>query len=246
MQSGYVASVIKRNEKVYGNIYRMVLDGNFKGKPGQFYMLSAWSGEPYLSRPISINDTDGKSITFMYEVKGMGTSYMKKLKSGDSINVLGPLGNGFDTENIHGKIAVVSGGIGIAPMKYLLKELKGECVDVYAGFRDSSYMVDEIKEYANDIFISSENGKDGYKGYVTDLLNPWEYNVVICCGPKPMMKKVATMCDKCSTACLVSMEEHMACGIGACLVCSCDTKHGKKRVCKDGPVFWGRDVVVGA
>ena len=112
-------------------------------------------------------------------------------------------------------------------------------LDLYAGFRDEVYLIEEIKEYADEVFLTTNTGKYGHKGFVTDVLKPEDYDVVLCCGPEIMMKKVIEMCKEKNVKIQVSMEKHMACGVGACLVCTCKTKDGHKRTCKDGPVFDG-------
>lgn len=239
----YDKEKVKENIKVSADIFKLTIKGSFKAKPGQFYMLKAWEEGLLLPRPISVHDVDEEGITFLYAVVGKGQKILSKLKENDEVSIMGPLGNGFDVESIKGKVAVISGGIGIAPMNYLIKSLKGCSVDLYAGFRDSSYGLEEVEEYVNSIYVATETGKTGYRGFVTDLLKPEEYDLVICCGPEVMMKKVAYMCVEKGVEVYVSMENRMACGVGACLVCTCKTKEGNKRTCKDGPVFKGRDLI---
>jgi dihydroorotate dehydrogenase electron transfer subunit len=236
-------------EKIYENVeisegvYMLSIKGKFNVKPGQFFMLKVGDLEPLLPRPISVYDVSSEKISFLYQIVGTGTKLLSKLKENDAIQMMGPLGNGFDVEKIKGKIAVVSGGIGIAPLIYLIKSLTGCAIDLYAGFRTVDYSVDTVEKYVNKTYLSTENGKIGHKGYVTDLINPKEYEKVICCGPEIMMKKVVCMCKDAKVPVYVSMENHMACGIGACLVCTCKTKDGNKRTCKDGPVFLGKDLI---
>ncbi|NME96077.1 dihydroorotate dehydrogenase electron transfer subunit [Clostridium cochlearium] len=230
------------NKKIYENIYKLSISGDFKGKPGQFYMVRSWRKEPLLSRPISIYSIDNNTLEFLYAVVGEGTKLLSKLKKGDSINLLGPLGNGFPIENIKGKIAVVSGGIGIAPLYEVVKNLQ-ECeIDLYAGFREKSYSTEAFKEYVENIYIATESGEEGEKGYITDILEVNKYDMVLCCGPEVMMKKVVKMCKEKKVPIYISMEKHMACGVGACLGCTCKTKDGNKRTCKEGPVFLGDEL----
>lgn len=243
MQKSVSKSPVLENKEISNNIYRMTVEGSFEGKPGQFYMLRAWGREPLLSRPVSICDIDDKKITFLYEVRGKGTELLRGLKAGDEIELQGPMGNGFDISKATGKVALVSGGIGIAPMLKLAKEIKDAEVHVYAGFREDTYLLDEFKPYVSEIHVSTDKGSTGYKGVVTDLLSPFEYSSVICCGPEVMMYKVKDMCIKYATPVYMSMEKHMACGVGACLGCTCETKDGMKRTCKEGPVFNGREVI---
>lgn len=244
MSEKYMVKSVYSNEKIEEDIYEVTIEGNFEGRPGQFYLLRAWDMEPVLSRPISIYDKDAEKIKFLYRVCGRGTEILAALKKGDEIKLTGPLGNGFDLEKIQGKVALVAGGIGIAPMLYLSKELKNCSVDLYAGFRSDSKTVDNVEKYVNNFYLSTENGEVGHKGFVTDLLNVEKYDVVVCCGPEIMMAKVIKMCNEKNIPLYVSMENRMACGIGACLVCTCKTKDGRKRSCKEGPVFLGKELVI--
>lgn len=236
-------------EKTYENVeisegvYKLSIKGKFNVKPGQFFMIKVGDGEPLLPRPISVCDVTSEEINFLYQIVGAGTKLLSKLRKNDDVQIMGPLGNGFDVENIKGKIAIVSGGIGIAPLVYLIKSLTNCEIDLYAGFRSVDYSVDTVEKNVNNIYLSTENGKIGHKGYITDLINPQDYETIICCGPEIMMKKVVSMCNDANVNVLASMETHMACGIGACLVCTCKTKDGNKRTCKDGPVFNGKDLI---
>lgn len=246
MQPIYSESRVLKNNEIAESIYKLSIKGSFSGSPGQFYMLRAWDLEPFLSRPISIHDLDEDSISFLYEAKGRGTELLSRLKPDDEIKLTGPLGNGFDTHNISGRVAVVCGGIGIAPMFYTAKMLKCTKVDLYAGFRDGVYAIDRFRDYVENIHIATDSGNEGFNGYITDIFNAREYSLVLCCGPEAMMKKVIDNCTKYGVQVFVSMERRMACGIGACLVCTCNTKGGKIRACKDGPVFTGGDVIINA
>lgn len=242
MQFKYSKNRVIENIRIQGNIYRMVVECDLIVKPGQFFMLRAWTREPLLSRPISINNIDNGGLVFLYEIKGEGTKLLGALKKDDEIELLGPLGNGFDIADIKGRIAIVAGGIGIAPMLLTAKTIKAESIDLFVGFRDKSYILEEFKDYIENIYLATDYGTEGHKGFVTDLFNPESYDCVLICGPEPMAKKVVEMCKKAGTKAYVSMESHMACGIGACLVCNCKTKEGMKRTCKDGPIFLGEEV----
>ena len=157
------------------------------------------------------------------------------------------MGNGFDipalAEQYH-KIAVVGGGIGTAPMFQLTRELAAAGVkpDVFFGFRDTPYCMEEYREIANLVKVSTDTGAVGFHGFVTQLYDPADYDVVLVCGPTVMMRNAARLCAEKGTPCFVSMEKKMACGIGACLGCTCRTKVGAKTVCKDGPVFKAEEV----
>lgn len=250
----YVVREVYENKKVTDNIYKLEIKGNFKGIPGQFYMLRCWDLDPVLARPVSIHDLEEDKITFLYQVVGRGTEKLCNLGGGDKIKLLGPLGNGFSRGNLRGKTAIITGGIGIAPMFYLARDIKDQSlnakgsieeykVDLYAGFKDDVYSIKKFQPFVDNIYISTENGSRGIKGYVTDEFKPEIYDMVLCCGPEAMIQKVVEKCIKEKVKVYVSMEKHMACGIGACLVCTCNTTSGNKRVCKDGPVFSGEEIV---
>lgn len=244
MENSYIDSEVISNKEIAPGIYKMEVRGKFEGKPGQFYMLRAWKGlEPLLARPISISNLEVGKITFLYQEVGRGTSLMADLKSGDYISSLGPLGNGFEVEKIKGKTAIVSGGIGIAPLLYLAKELerlKIE-VDIYSGFKEESYYLDEFKPYVQDIKIATESGKIGHNGMITEILDIKKYENVMLCGPIPMINQIIEKSTN-KFKIMASMESRMACGIGACLGCTIETTKGKKRVCADGPVFNGEEL----
>ncbi|WP_032120553.1 dihydroorotate dehydrogenase electron transfer subunit [Clostridium amazonitimonense] len=246
MKPEYNKVKVIENVNIVSNIYKMsIVNTSSKSmKPGQFYMLKSWYNAPLLPRPISVSSFNKDEITFLYAVCGQGTELLSKLEPLEEIEVTGPLGNGFDIEKINGKVAIVSGGIGIAPMVQLVKDLKDCTIDLYAGFRNDIYAVDEMKEYLNEIYISTEDGSLGHKGYITDLLDVDKYSAVLCCGPEVMMKKVVSLCKEKNIPAYISMEKRMACGVGACLVCTCKTKDGNKRTCKDGPVFYGNDLIL--
>lgn len=244
----YITSKVAENKEIAKGIFRLAIEGEFSANPGQFYMVRAWEKEPVLSRPLSLHKLEKDKIYFLYQVCGEGTEILKSLKPGDDINLTGPLGNGFDTKGMKGRIAIVAGGIGIAPFNYVAEKLKDnihiEAVDLYAGFRNEVYAVEEMTETLDRVHISTENGSFGQKGYVTENLNLKGYDMVLCCGPEIMMNKVIEICKAQKVKVLVSTEKRMACGVGACLVCTCKTKQGNKRSCKDGPVFPGEDLVI--
>lgn len=246
MELNYLTTRVLSNIEVSNGIYRLHAAGNFKAKPGQFFMLSSWEEQVLLPRPISIENIDKNGVYFLYQVKGKGTKILSSLEAGEKIKVLGPLGNGFDIEKIKGRVAVVTGGIGIAPMNYLINSLRNSRVDLYCGFRDEVYGIDHMKNYVSSIYISTDNGIHGHKGFITDIFNPNKYDIVVCCGPETMMNKIAVMCRAVSVPIYISTEKFMACGLGACLVCTCKTLEGNKRACTDGPVFLGEELILDA
>lgn len=242
MKDTYKEGIIASNTEISPNIYEVVLEGDFGGKPGQFYMVKGWNGlDPFLARPISIADVESRKIKFLYEIKGRGTHIISKLKKGDKLSALGPLGNTFELKE-EGNVALISGGVGIAPMLYLAKNLSAK-VDVYSGFRSNAYFSDQIKPYVKNTFIATEDGSTGHKGFVTELFDPSKYDLVYTCGPTPMMEVVIQMC-KGIVPVYASMESRMACGIGSCLGCTIETIRGMERVCKEGPIFKGEEVIL--
>ena len=242
----YFESEVVANQQITQDIFVVQVKRNgAEAAAGQFYMLKSWDTELTLMRPISIFKAEADTLHFMYRTVGQGTQRMAQLKAGDPIRLLGPCGNGYPIAEIKGKVAVLGGGVGIPPLCETAKRLKnnGVEVDAYLGFRDVLFAVEDFEPYCANIFISTEKGDEGYKGFITDLLKPGEYDTVLTCGPEVMMRKVAAMCAETCTTCYCSLEHRMACGIGACLGCSIRTKSGMKRVCKDGPVFLSTDLM---
>ncbi|MDD4850063.1 MAG: dihydroorotate dehydrogenase electron transfer subunit [Gemmiger sp.] len=220
---------------------------------GQFFMLRAWPADqpPLLARPISVHDFDPATgaLTFLYQIKGQGTTQLAALQPGDTLSLTGPCGNGFDAAALAAevagdalpprKIAVVGGGIGVAPLLLLCRELAAAGVkpDLFAGYRDTPYALESFVGCCNQIYLATDSGVAGYHGLITGVLHPAQYARVLTCGPMVMMRGVYALCAEQNTPCLASLEGKMACGLGACLGCTCHTKIGPKTVCKEGPVF---------
>ena len=217
---------------------------------GQFYMLRCWGAAetPVLSRPISVHDVDERegTLTFMYQIKGEGTQKLAHLAWGQTLTLTGPCGNGFDVAAAAaaGRVAVVGGGIGVAPLLLLCRELAaaGCKPELYAGFRDAPYALEDFLPYCAAISVATDSGAVGYHGLVTGILHPEEFDLVLTCGPNVMMQGVYRLCAEKGVPCLASLERKMACGLGACLGCTCHTKVGPKTVCQDGPVFPAQEV----
>lgn len=219
---------------------------------GQFFTLRAWGSEegPFLSRPISVHkwDAEKHEIEFLYQVKGTGTQKLAALRPGDTLQLTGPMGNGFDAAALaaqYPRIAVVGGGIGTAPLYQLVRELAaaGNKPAVFFGFADLPYATAEYTGLAAKLELATDSGKAGLHGFVTQLYRPEDYDVILLCGPSGMMKAAAKAAMAAGTACFASLEAKMACGIGACLGCTCKTNSGEgKSVCKHGPVFDAKEV----
>lgn len=240
---------VLENKKINESYYLMTLKGNeiinFT-KAGQFFMLQTKNKETLLRRPISIHyvDKENKTLEFYYELKGKGTKEFSSLKPNEIINIQGPLGHGFTTETKNETIVVIGGGMGIAPTKYLIKELSKENKVIFiGGGRDKNAL--KILENINfkniETFITTDDGSMGIKGNVClpleKILKTQKIDKIYTCGPKIMMQFVAELAEKFNVYCEVSLEERMACGVKACVGCSILTKEGMKKVCHDGPVF---------
>lgn len=242
----YVESTVANNDRITSDIYVMCVESHgISCIPGQFFMLKSWDTELTLMRPISVFKTDDAHIYFMYRVVGQGTQRLSQLNSGSKIKLLGPSGNGYPIETLKGRVAVLGGGVGIPPLCETAKVLgnHGVSVDAFLGFRDEVFATDDFKPYCNSVYVSTENGSSGHKGFITDILDPSKYDAVLTCGPEIMMRKVSALCAESNTLCYCSLEHRMACGLGACLGCSIKTKSGMKRVCKEGPVFNSSDLL---
>lgn len=246
---------ISKVEQLSSDIFSMwLVDGEIAAtaKPGQFVSLYCKDGSRLLPRPISICEIDQVegAIRLVYRVVGKGTNEFSNLKAGDSIEVMGPLGNGFTLE---GKKAIlIGGGIGIPPMLQLSKELHamGVEVQVVLGYRDELFLNEEFAPYGT-VYISTEDGSVGTKGNVIDAIkeNALTADILFSCGPTPMLRGVKAYAMENEIKAQLSLEEKMACGIGACLACVCKSKEkdhhsnvNNKRICKDGPVFYCEEV----
>lgn len=237
-----IKSKITKNEAVAERIFKLSAEFSGEIKPGQFFMIKTLDNSFLLPRPISVNDTDKNEVSFLYRTEGIGTTRISAMRQGDEMQLFGPLGNGFDISKLQGRIAVVGGGIGIAPLLYLVKQMDKK-TDVYLGFKDCVYSVDEFEKYAGNMLIVTEDGSKGERGYVTDYIDYDMYDVIVACGPEIMMNKIINKCKESDVKCYVSLERRMACGMGVCLGCTVATNAGNKRACKDGPVFSSEELI---
>lgn len=212
-------------------------------KAGQFVNIKCGEGL-LLRRPISICDATDHLLTVVFQVKGEGTAWLSQCQVGEELDVLGPLGHGYDIPD--GKVLVVGGGIGVPPMVYAAKCCKE--ADACVGFRSeaNAILLDELKAVCGKVMVTSDDGSIGEHGFVNALvkkaLTEDTYAAVFSCGPKIMLKTVYDAAKEADVPCFVSMEERMGCGIGACLVCACSVGGHHKHVCKDGPVFNAEEV----
>lgn len=240
--------------KVTNDVYSMWIKDTeiaANAEPGQFVSLYCQDGSRLLPRPISICEADKENgvVRLVYRVVGEGTEEFSKLQVGESIEVMGPLGNGFTLEGK--KAIIIGGGIGIPPMLQLVKELNCE-KQIVLGYRDELFLNKEFETYGT-VYISTEDGSAGTKGNVIDAIkeNQLKADIIFACGPTPMLRGVKAYALENGIKAQLSLEERMACGIGACLACVCQSKevdehtHVKnKRICKDGPVFYAEEVEI--
>ena len=225
-------------------------------KAGQFVSVYSNDASKLLPRPISLCGIDRKAGTLrlVYRVTGehTGTEEFSRLQAGDTMKIMGSLGNGFTVEK--GKKAfLIGGGIGVPPMLQLAKEMKdaGENFQIVMGYRDAgTFLLNEFKEQGES-FVATEDGSVGTKGNVLDAIreNHLDADVIYACGPTPMLRALKAYAEEQNMTCYVSMEERMACGIGACLACVCNSTYKdahsnvkNKRICKEGPVFNAKEV----
>ena len=235
---------IKSNNKLTDSIFEMVLIGDTTSiiAPGQFINIKLDGF--YLRRPISICDYDDSTITIIYKVVGEGTEVMSKMNAGNKLDVLCGLGNGFDVSKSMDKPVLIGGGVGVPPMYNLCKKLieDGKIVTVILGFnkREEIFYEDEFKKLGANVNVTTVDGSYGIKGFVTDALKETDYSYFYTCGPMPMFKAIEATA---TTSGQYSFEERMGCGFGACMGCSCKTKYGNKRICKDGPVLEREEII---
>ena len=235
---------IRSNEPLTESVWRMVLVGDtqYLTAPGQFVNIAVEGC--YLRRPISVCDYDNESITLIYKVVGQGTEIMSHMQAGEKLDVLTGLGNGFSLSATTERPLLIGGGVGVPPLYNLAKKLKaaGKNVQVVLGFNlaDEIFYAEEFKALGVDVHIATVDGSVGVKGFVTDAMKELEFDYIYTCGPLPMLKAIynASECDG-----EFSFEERMGCGFGACMGCSCQTKKGSKRICKEGPVL-KRDEII--
>lgn len=245
---------VRENEKIAEGIYDLRLEAEdmaYSARPGQFISLYCKDGSRLLPRPISICETDRQSagLRLVYRIAGKGTQEFSKLRPGDTVDCIGPLGRGFILEGT--RALIIGGGIGIPPLLELAKHLSCE-KNIVLGYRDSTFLVKDFKKYGT-VYISTEDGSTGVKGNVLDALTKHELtaDIIYACGPLPMLKGIKEFAKEHKIKAQLSLEERMACGIGACLACVCKsagtdphTNVDNKRICKEGPVFYADEIIL--
>ena len=246
------------NESIAADIFDMIVEAPaiaLDAVPGQFVSLYPDNGANLLARPISICEFDRAAglLRLVYRVVGSGTREFAKKKPGQSIRMLGPLGNGFSLEK-QKDIVLVGGGIGTPPLLGLAKQAKaaGLAVRVFLGFRDKPILLKDFAQTGADVHVATDDGGFGFHGNAAELLNKLAVTCdgLYACGPVPMLRAVAGYCLSKGIACQISLEERMACSVGACVGCVVKTGRNGifayRKVCQDGPVFDGAEVVFDA
>ena len=253
-------AVVVSQEEIAKDIFSMWIktESAATAKPGQFISMYTNDGSKLLPRPISICEIDKEHgmLRVVYRVTGenTGTELFSKLGKGDIIPVIGPLGNGFPFEKAEGKkVFLMGGGIGVPPILELAKQMVCQKKQIVVGYRDAETFLS--KEFAEngELYISTEDGSVGSKGNVMDAIreNALEADMIYACGPMPMLRALKKYAEENDIECYISLEERMACGIGACLGCVCKTKKkdhhshvNNTRICTEGPVFLSTEVEI--
>ena len=241
------------NTEIAPEHYRMALASAYlarNARPGQFLNIKCGDSQtPLLRKPFSFYKIHKDTVEILYKIVGAGTNLLKEKKKGEILDVIGPLGNGFNAESA---AILVGGGHGVAPLVALAQKLRGKRRTLaFIGARAKKHVVceNDFKRLKVRTYVSTEDGSKGYKGLITDLLvkrltgkSLARELTIFACGPKAMLKQVARIARRARIPCQVLLEEYMACGIGTCMGCAVYTKSGYKMVCKDGPVFDAEEI----
>lgn len=240
------------NHEIAKDVYKMVIEAPEVAKSadvGQFVNLYPKSKSTLLPRPISISEIDEETLTLVYGVVGEGTAEFASYEALDTIRLSTALGTGYKIQEVKTHV-LVGGGIGVPPLVELAKRIRGEKIAVL-GFRDEPFLIEELEKAGAKVYVATDSGNYGFKGNVVELIKNEgiKGDYYYSCGPKPMLRALTTYCESIDTPIQVSLEERMGCGYGACVGCVCKTKdksekgYEQKKVCKDGPVFLGSEVV---
>ena len=235
---------LKSNKKIAKNTYEWTLLGDISDitRPGQFVNIKLDGF--YLRRPISVCDASDGTLTLIFKAVGMGTEKMAEMKPGEQVDILTGLGNGYDLSLSGDTPLLIGGGAGVPPMYMLAKELValGKRPTAILGFgsSDEVFYKEELERLGVKVIITTADGSEGIRGFVTDALPALSYSYFYTCGPEPMLKAVY---NKTATSGQFSFEERMGCGFGACMGCSCKTKYGNKRICREGPVLVKEEII---
>ena len=237
------ALTVLRNERLADGVFRMRLQGNLEAvtTPGQFVDLRVPG--LFLRRPISVCDRDGSLLTLVFRAVGRGTDALSRMTPGETVNALTGLGNGYDLPASGDRPVLVGGGVGVPPLYWLARMLRaeGKAVCVCLGFNASRdvFYEEEFRSLGAEVRLATMDGSRGVRGFATDLL-PEDGTYFYACGPVPMLR---TLCRKARTEGQLSLEARMGCGFGACMGCTCLTRNGPARICKEGPVFRKEEIL---
>ena len=235
---------VKANTKIAENTYKMVLGGDCSGITASGQFVNIKLDGFFLRRPISVCDYDDNELTLIYKAVGKGTEYMAELGAGAKLDILTGLGNGYDLSKSGNEPVLIGGGAGVPPMYNLCRKLvaEGKKPKVILGFNKENelFFENEFKALGAEVTVTTADGSYGIKGFVTDALKTMKYTYIYSCGPEPMLKAIYNTAE---TSGQLSFEERMGCGFGACMGCSCATKYGNKRICKDGPVLEMEEII---
>ena len=230
------------NKKIAQNVYEMTLAGDTSGIKNAGQFVNVKIDGLFLRRPISVCDYGENFLKIIYKVVGRGTEKMSAMSAGQPLDILTGLGNGYDLSAAGDKPLLIGGGVGVPPLYNLAKKLlaAGKKVSVILGFNTESeiFYEEEFRALGADVTVATADGSYGVKGFVTAVKK--EHSYVYACGPEPMLKAVYGAFDGSGE---YSFEERMGCGFGACMGCSCKTKYGSKRICKDGPVLKKEEII---
>jgi len=235
---------LKTNKKIAKNTYEWTLSGDISDitRPGQFVNIKLDGF--YLRRPISVCNAEDGTLTLIFKAVGKGTEKMAEMKPGEYVDILTGLGNGYDLSLSGDTPLLIGGGAGVPPMYMLAKELVGEGKKPTAilgfGSADEVFYKEELEKLGVKVIVTTVDGSYGIRGFVTDALSDLSYSYFYTCGPEPMLKAVYNAAE---TSGQFSFEERMGCGFGACMGCSCKTKYGNKRICREGPVLVKEEII---
>lgn len=235
---------IAENKRLTANVYEMTLSGDTSGVTASGQFINIKIEELFLRRPISVCDYGDGWIKIIYKVVGKGTERLSAMKVGEELDVLTGLGNGYDTAKCTDSALLIGGGVGVPPLYNLAKKLiaEGKRVKVILGFnkREEIFYEEQFAALGAEVTVATADGSYGVKGFVTDAMEGAVYDHHYTCGPEPMLKAVYA---KTVGGGSYSFEERMGCGFGACMGCTCKTKYGNKRICKDGPVLQKEEII---
>ena len=235
---------VKENVALTEWVYKMTLSGDTSEvqKPGRFVNIKL--DGLFLRRPISVCDATEDTLTLVYKVVGEGTAQMSRMQAGEKLDILTGLGNGYDTEKSGDRPVLVGGGVGVPPLYLLCRRLiaEGKHPTVILGFgkKEEVFYEEEFRALGAEVIVTTVDGSYGTKGFAVAPMEELDYTYVYTCGPEPMLK---ALYNAAATSGQFSFEERMGCGFGACMGCSCKTKYGNKRICRDGPVLEKEEII---